>query len=76
LSERYGEAGEAGILIAQHFSHEDLSHMVGATRSWVTLALKQLKSEGIISTLGRETYILDVDRLRKAAQGKPPGPEK
>ena len=73
LGERYGEEDEAGILISQQFSHEDLSHMVGATRSWVTLALKQLKSEEIISTRGRDTYILDLERLRKVAQGKLPG---
>jgi CRP/FNR family transcriptional regulator, cyclic AMP receptor protein len=76
LGERYGEEHETGILIAQQFSHEDLGQMVGATRSWVTLALKQLKGEGIITTLGRDTYILDNDRLRQAAQGRLPGPEK
>ena len=70
LGERYGEEEPTGTLIAQQFSHEDLSRMVGATRSWVTLALKQLKSEGIVTTLGRRTYILSMDRLRKAAQGK------
>lgn len=76
LGERYGEETDTGILIAQQFSHEDLSHMVGATRSWVTLALKQLKSDAIISALGRDTYILDIDRLRKAAQGKLAGTDK
>jgi len=74
LAELYGEEEPAGTLIAQQFSHEDLGRMVGATRSWVTLALKRLKDEGIIKTVGRDTYILSVDRLRKAAQGRVSAP--
>jgi len=70
LAELYGEEEPTGTLIAQQFSHEDLSRMVGATRSWVTLALKRLKDDGIIKTVGRETYILSMDRLKKAAQGR------
>jgi GTP-sensing pleiotropic transcriptional regulator CodY len=59
-----------GTLIAQHFSHEELGRMVGATRSWVTLALKKLKSEGVIATRGRDVLILSMNDLRETAQGK------
>jgi CRP/FNR family cyclic AMP-dependent transcriptional regulator len=69
LGERHGEKCARGVLIAQHFSHEELARMVGATRSWVTLALKNLRSEEIIGTEGRDLVILDLDRLRKTAQG-------
>ena len=76
LGDRYGEEEPGGTLIAQQFSHEDLGRMVGATRSWVTLALKQLKDEGLIKTIGRDTYIVSMERLRKAAQGRLPASEK
>jgi|SRR5579862_1285574 len=71
LAERYGETRQIGTFIAEQFSHEDLGRMVGATRSWVTLALKQLKSEGIIATRGRQVYILSIGDLRRIAQGSP-----
>jgi CRP/FNR family transcriptional regulator, cyclic AMP receptor protein len=72
LGERYGVERPQGTLIAQHFSHEELGRMVGATRSWVTLALKQLKKEGIIATRGREIFILSMDDLRGTTQGATP----
>jgi CRP/FNR family transcriptional regulator len=69
LSERYGDSSPGGIRIAQQFSHEELGRMVGATRSWVTLALKQLKAEAIVVTENRHIVITDLGRLRKAAEG-------
>jgi CRP-like cAMP-binding protein len=70
LGERYGVEHPQGTLITQHFSHEELGRMVGATRSWVTLALKQLKSDGIITTRGRDILILSMNGLRGTPQGR------
>lgn len=69
LGEHYGRESALGTVIGQQFSHEELGRMVGATRSWVTLALKQLKSEGVVGRQDRHLVILDSDRLKKAAQG-------
>jgi len=68
LGERHGEKCARGTRIAQQFSHEELARMVGATRSWVTLALKQFKSEGTVTTENRYIVITDLKGLAKAAQ--------
>lgn len=65
LCEQYGVPHAQGIAIGQRFSHNELGQMVGATRVWVTLALKSLKKEGLITTHGRDIVILDVKRLRE-----------
>jgi CRP-like cAMP-binding protein len=70
LGDRYGEQRGDGTLIAHHFSHEEIARMVGATRSWVTLSLKELKNQGIIATRGREILILSRPGLQATAQDR------
>lgn len=65
LSEQYGVHQAEGITIGQRFSHDELGQMVGATRVWVTLALKELKKEGLITTRGRDIVILNMKKLRE-----------
>lgn len=65
LCEQYGVSSAHGITIGRRFSHDELGQMVGATRAWVTLALKGLKKEGLITTQGRDIVILDIERLRE-----------
>ena len=70
LGDRYGVQHGESTLIAHHFSHEEIARMVGATRSWVTLSLKELKNQGIIATLGRDIVILNRAGLQATAQDR------
>jgi CRP/FNR family cyclic AMP-dependent transcriptional regulator len=49
LAEMYGVKTEDGVAINVPITHEEISHMVGATRQWVTIGLKRLQSDGIIA---------------------------
>lgn len=69
LGKRYGVEGPQGTVIAHHFSHDELGRMVGATRCWVTLALKELKNEGIIATHGRDISVLSMKALKAKSRG-------
>lgn len=57
LCSHYGTPHRDGVLIDSRFSHEDLAHMVGATRQWVTISLGKLQSRGIVK-LGRKSLII------------------
>jgi CRP/FNR family cyclic AMP-dependent transcriptional regulator len=72
LSDRYGAPQGGATLITHHFSHDELARMVGATRSWVTLAINNLKKEAIIECRGRHIVVLDRQALRKAIHAQPP----
>lgn len=65
LSERYGVPHRDGTLVAHHFSHDELARMVGATRPWVSIAIKKLKKDEIIACSGRHLIVRD-----RAALGK------
>lgn len=65
LIDLYGEPDEnGGIAIAPQFTHEDLSHMVGASRQWVTITLDRLQKLGIVEIRKRQVVILKPDLLR------------
>ncbi len=70
LADRYGVQHGEGTLIAHRFSHEEIARMVGATRSWVTLSLKEFKNQGIIATRGRDLVILSTAGLQATAQDR------
>lgn len=64
LVETYGVPDQDGILIATVFRHEDLAHMVGATRQWITISLKRLQAAGILRAAKGRIIIRNVDKLR------------
>jgi CRP-like cAMP-binding protein len=70
LGDRYGVQSGDGMLITHHFSHEEIARMVGATRSWVTLSLKELRNDGTIATRGRDILILSRQGLLATAQDR------
>jgi CRP-like cAMP-binding protein len=72
LSERYGVAQERGTLISHHFSHDELARMVGATRPWVTVAIRHLKKDGILACRGRHIIVLDREALQKVVHAQRP----
>lgn len=48
LADLYGVPDEDGTLIASKFTHEDIAHLVGATRQWVTISLRRLADQGVV----------------------------
>ena len=63
LIEHFGEVCDEGILIDAHFSHEDLAHLVGASRQWVTTTLDQLQEQDILRIRRRQLVVLHPERL-------------
>jgi CRP/FNR family cyclic AMP-dependent transcriptional regulator len=70
LAEHYGNPDEnGGIAIAPQFTHEDLAHMVGASRQWVTTTLNRLQKSGIVKIRKRQVVVLKPDLLSHYSNG-------
>jgi CRP/FNR family cyclic AMP-dependent transcriptional regulator len=63
LADTYGVPEGDGVLIGAAFRHEDLAHMVGATRQWVTISLKRLHAAGVIRSAKGRIVLLKRDLL-------------
>ncbi len=63
LVEGFGEVREEGIVIDVHFNHEDLAHLVGASRQWVTTTLAQFQEQKILRIRRRQVIVLRPERL-------------
>jgi CRP-like cAMP-binding protein len=63
LCELYGIEEADGIFIGAAFTHEDLAHMVGATRQWVTMTLKRFQDQGVVRFKRGQLTILRRDKL-------------
>ena len=48
LAHLYGTAEGDGTMIAMPFTHDDLAHMVGATRQWVSMTFRRLAEQGVL----------------------------
>lgn len=70
LSGLYGVEEEGGVLIAADFTHADLAHMVGATRQWVTISLKRLSEQGVVTTRRSQILIQRPDLLARMPGGE------
>ena len=70
LADLYGVPEPGGIVIAATFTHADLAHMVGATRQWVTISLKRLSEQGVVSTCRSDIMICRPDALVKLRNGE------
>ena len=57
LVELYGVQDPDGTVIAAAFTHADIAHMVGATRQWVTISLKRLHDQGILTSARSQIVI-------------------
>jgi CRP-like cAMP-binding protein len=71
LADLYGMPQRDGILIATRFTHEDIAHMVGATRQWVTMSLKRLHQQKIIIVQKGNLTITQTDALASIRDGLP-----
>lgn len=64
LVEHHGQPdGAGGVAITRQFTHEDLAHMVGASRQWVTTTLDRMKRQGAVRIRKRQVVVLRPDLL-------------
>lgn len=70
LAELHGVAEGGGLLIGAVFTHQDLAHMVGGTRQWVTACLNRLEADGIIRLNRGRITLLDLERLARPGKGR------
>ncbi|MHB1304946.1 MAG: Crp/Fnr family transcriptional regulator [Acidiphilium sp.] len=57
LAQLHGTDEAEGVVIASGLTHAELAHLVGATRQWVTISLRRLQRQGIL-TCGRGRIVL------------------
>lgn len=69
LVEMYGVESEHGFVINAPITHEEIAHMVGASRQWVTIGLKRLQSAGVIEVGRGRLLVRDAASLAATAQG-------
>jgi CRP-like cAMP-binding protein len=65
LVEIYGVEDRDGVLIGAAFTHADLAHMVGATRQWITISLKRLQDQGVVTCQKSRIVVRRVDALEE-----------
>ena len=58
-------APESSVRIPNYLTHEDIAHLIGASRQTVTTLLSELTAEGIILYTRQELYFPDVKKLQK-----------
>ena len=67
LSEHFGVKIENGLLIDLSLTHEILAAMVGVTRPFLTVTLKDLERKSLVRSERRRIVIVDPIRLQAAA---------
>jgi CRP/FNR family cyclic AMP-dependent transcriptional regulator len=70
LLEGEGVRTAEGYKIPNHYTHEQLSTMIGAKRVAVTRSFKTLREKGAVEIRHRHLYIKDLETLKAAAQEK------
>jgi CRP-like cAMP-binding protein len=68
LCQLYGIEEADGIFIGAAFTHEDLAHMVGATRQWVTMTLKRFQQQGVLRFKRGQLIILRPELLSQVGR--------
>jgi CRP/FNR family transcriptional regulator, cyclic AMP receptor protein len=58
LGEIYGRQEANRLVVQRKVTHDQLAHIVGVTRQWVTVTLDRFQKKGIIS-VGRQTLVIE-----------------
>jgi CRP/FNR family transcriptional regulator, cyclic AMP receptor protein len=64
LGELYGVPHPDGVLISTALTHADLAHLVGATRQWITISLKRLDQDGVVSAKKSRIVLRRIEALQ------------
>lgn len=49
LGRLYGVREAGGLVVISGLTHAEIAHLVGATRQWVTISLRRLQDQGVLS---------------------------
>ena len=69
LADLYGVEDPDGVFLATRLTHEDIAHMVGATRQWVTISLKRFGEQGVVKLKPLGIVIADAKVLASIRDG-------
>lgn len=69
LGERFGVRDSRGVIIDLRLTHRELASLIGATRETVSVAIVELRNEGVLRTEQRRIILLDEPKLRVLAAG-------
>lgn len=64
-----GNGSTGRVKINNHFTHEEIAEMIGASRETVTRSLKHLRDADLVTLKGSELVIHDRQRLKAAIGG-------
>ena len=67
LADRVGRRGPDGITIDQPLTHEAIGRLIGARRPTVSLGLRALYEQGLLTRLEDGSWLLAPDSLRRVA---------
>jgi CRP-like cAMP-binding protein len=59
LGGRFGDAGEAGVILKTFLTHQDLAETLSTTRVTITRSMKQLERQGTIRHLANRRLFID-----------------
>jgi CRP/FNR family cyclic AMP-dependent transcriptional regulator len=65
LAERWGRVASAGVLVPLHLTHETLGRLIGARRPTVSLALKELGSDGMLERRNDGSWLLRYEAFER-----------
>jgi CRP/FNR family transcriptional regulator, cyclic AMP receptor protein len=65
LSERWGRIASTGVIMPLHLTHETLGRLIGARRPTVSLALKELASDGLLQRRADGSWVLSYDAFER-----------
>jgi len=63
LMQQYGVQVDNGIQVSSPFTHDDMAHLVGATRQWVSMTLRRFADQGVLEVSRKNLIILQPDWL-------------
>lgn len=63
LADLYGTKEGGGVFIRESFTHSELAQLVGSTRQWVTIALKRMQDDGVLTHQQGQIRILNTKSL-------------
>jgi CRP-like cAMP-binding protein len=71
LADRWGRRGAAGIAIEQPLTHEAIGHLIGARRPTVSLGLRALADEEVLTRSPEGVWLLSPSSLDRLIDAEP-----
>ena len=66
-AQRFGDLERAGIVIGVPLTHKDIANLIGVARETVSIEIKKLEKEGILSFKGKHIIVKDQKKLKAKA---------